>query len=120
MTFHDTLRHSTTFHSLATLVLFPNTLCNEFLQLDDGFCDKNGQIKLTDDPKHYQFYDKSTRDLYTCSNGLVIDLPQISRMGPSTSVSRRRRNRTGIADFEKVDFEYTHVKGGQSRGFCYE
>ncbi|RDW22764.1 hypothetical protein B0I71DRAFT_149654 [Yarrowia lipolytica] len=88
-------------------VLFPTYslqhLNNGFQQFDDGYCDKYGYIRLTDDPKHYQCYDKPTRDLYTCSNGLVIDLPQNYRVVPSTPTVKSR-DAEGIWT-ERVDFE---------------
>lgn len=89
-------------------VLFPTYslqhLNNGFQQFDDGYCEKGGYVRLSRDAVQYTSSNNtSTRDLYTCSNGLVIDLPRNYKLTPSTPTVKAR-DAEGIWT-ERVDFE---------------
>lgn len=89
-------------------VLFPTYslqhLNNGFQQFDDGYCEKGGYVRLSRDANQYTSNNNtSTRDIYTCSNGLVIDLPRNYKLTPSTPTVKSR-DAEGIWT-ERVDFE---------------
>lgn len=90
-------------------ILFPTYslqhLNNGYQQFDDGYCTNQGYVRLSRDLQYCLRNQNhlTKRDTYTCSNGLVIDMPQNYKITGSTPTVKSR-DAEGIWH-ERVDFE---------------